>query len=92
LLYWPATQLLVVPMMQFDLSGGTAPKYSALALRVTDTDLTEVGAIAQPLVSGAAPTVRRTLVVGDVLWTLSDYGLQASDLSTMDTLSWLPNR
>ena len=92
LLWWPATQLLVVPMMQFDLLGGVAPKDSALALRVSDAGLTEVGAIAQPLVSGAPPTVRRTLVVGDVLWTLSDYGLQASNLSTMDRLSWLPNR
>jgi uncharacterized secreted protein with C-terminal beta-propeller domain len=92
LLWWPATQLLVVPMMQFDLSGGVAPKDSALALRVSDAGLTQVGAIAQPPVSGAVPTVRRTLVVGDVLWTLSDYGLQASDLSTMDRLSWLPNR
>jgi len=91
LLYWPATQLLVVPMMQFDLRTNSRPKDSALALRVTDAALTEVGAIAQPLVDGAAPTVRRTLVVGDALWTLSDYGLQASDLSTMQRMSWLPN-
>jgi len=91
LLYWPATQLLVVPMMQFDLENGSRPKDSALALRVTDAGLTEVGAITQPLVGGGAPTVRRTLVVGDALWTLSDYGLQASDLSTMRRMSWLPN-
>ena len=91
LLYWPAAQLLVVPTTQFDLRGNGSPKDSALALRVTDAALTQVGAIAQPLVGGAAPTVRRTLVVGDVLWTLSDYGLQASSLSTMDPIGWVPN-
>jgi uncharacterized secreted protein with C-terminal beta-propeller domain len=92
LLWWPATQLLVVPMTQFDLSGsGVRPQDSAVALRVTDRGLTEVGKIAQPKVAGAVPTVRRTLVAGNALWTLSDYGLQASDLSTMDRVSWLPN-
>jgi hypothetical protein len=90
LLWWPATQLLVVPMSQFD-KGDPRTTDSALALRVTDNGLTQVGAITQSLVGGAAPIVRRTLVVSDVLWTLSDYGLQASNLSTMDRMSWLPN-
>ncbi|MDT4990498.1 MAG: inhibitor of cysteine peptidase, partial [Actinoplanes sp.] len=89
LLWWPATQLLVVPMTQFDLGRGPRPKDTAMALRVTGTGLTEVGAIKQPVVGGAAPTVRRTLVVGDTLWTMSDYGLQASNLSTLDAQAWL---
>ncbi|MDT5031998.1 MAG: inhibitor of cysteine peptidase [Actinoplanes sp.] len=91
LLWWPATQLLVVPMTQFGLGGGPRPKDTAMALRVTGTGLTEVGAIKQPVVGGAVPTVRRTLVVGDTLWTMSDYGLQASNLSTLDAQAWLPN-
>ena len=37
------------------------------------------------------PGIRRSLVIGDVLWTVSDSGLQANSLSTMDKLSWLPN-
>ena len=91
-LWWPATQLLVVPMTQFDLSGlAGQPQSSAVALRVTDRGLTKIGSLAQPKVAGSVPTVRRTLVAGNALWTLSDYGLQASDLSTMDRLGWLPN-
>ncbi|WP_412747335.1 beta-propeller domain-containing protein [Krasilnikovia sp. MM14-A1004] len=91
LLWWPATQLLVVPVTTYDPRGRSIPAASALALRVTDSGLTEVGKIAQPrVVDGVAPTVRRTLVVGDVLWTMSDAGLQASGLSTMDRLAWLP--
>jgi hypothetical protein len=88
LLWWPATQLLVVPVTRLE-RGGTQD--SALALRVTDDGLTPVGGIAQPTVNGAPPTVRRSLVVGDVLWTLSDAGLQASDVNTLHRLGWLPN-
>ncbi|RZU51072.1 putative secreted protein with C-terminal beta-propeller domain [Krasilnikovia cinnamomea] len=92
LLWWPASRLLVVPVTTYDPRGRSIPAASALALRVTDGGLTEVGKIAQPqVVDGMAPTVRRTLVVGDVLWTVSDFGLQASNLSTMDRLAWLPN-
>jgi hypothetical protein len=31
-------------------------------------------------------------VVGDTLWTMSDYGLEASNLSTLDRVGWLPSR
>jgi hypothetical protein len=31
--------------------------------------------------------VRRNLVVGTVLWTVTDTGLQAADLSTLDRLA-----
>jgi uncharacterized secreted protein with C-terminal beta-propeller domain len=84
LLWWPATSLLVVPMME----GFGASQAGALALRVTDNGLARVGTVPAPTNYPA----RRSLVVGDVLWTLSDAGLQASNLSTMEQLSWLPNR
>lgn len=72
LLWWPATNLLVLPVQ----SGG------ALALRVTD-DVTLAARLDQP-------ALLRSLVVGTELWTLSDAGLRASDLSTMDQLAWVP--
>jgi uncharacterized secreted protein with C-terminal beta-propeller domain len=83
LLWWPTTGLLVVPVMNG--YEGAAP--GALALRVTDSGLAPVGTIRPP----TNEPVRRSLVVGDVLWTLSDAGLQASSLSTMDRMSWLPS-
>ena len=83
LLWWPATQLLVVPMMGGG-DGGARP--AALALRVTNDGLTPAGTLRQ---AGGDP-VRRSLVVGDVVWTMSDSGLQASSLSTLDPLDWLP--
>ncbi|NMO54457.1 benzoate transporter [Actinoplanes sp. TBRC 11911] len=75
LLWWPATNLLVVPLV-----GG------ALALHVTADGLREAGQLVPP--AHAVP--RRTLVVGDVLWTVTDTGLLASRLSTLDRLAWLP--
>ena len=91
ILWWPDTKLLVVPMMGFDYTKSVSES-SALALRVTDSGLAEVGEIRQPRqAEGYEPNIRRSIVVGDVLWTLSDFGLQASRLSTMERLAVIPN-
>jgi uncharacterized secreted protein with C-terminal beta-propeller domain len=75
LLWWPATGLLVMPLTQ-----------DSLALHVTADGLREAGHMTPPSHGPA----RRTLVIGDVLWTVTDYGLLASNLSTLDRLAWLP--
>jgi len=36
--------------------------------------------------------VRRALIIGDVLWTVSDSGLLAADPSTLDRLGWVALR
>jgi hypothetical protein len=91
ILWWPSTNLLVVPIMQFEATKSSSTA-GALALRVTDRALEPVGDLAQPRQpEGYQPNIRRSLVIGDVLWTLSDFGLQATQLSTMETLSFVPN-
>jgi uncharacterized secreted protein with C-terminal beta-propeller domain len=93
LLWWPGTNLLVLPLTVYDVDyDGTGPAATgtALALRVTDNGLTRVGSITQPATGGATPPIRRSLVIGDELWTLSDVGLQANELSTLRKLGWLP--
>jgi uncharacterized secreted protein with C-terminal beta-propeller domain len=87
LLWWPATNLLVVPVNTWDATGSQSV---ALALRVTD-DITPADQVTQPTTAAYPPMIQRSLVVGNVLWTLSEAGMQASDLSTMDRLSWLPS-
>jgi uncharacterized secreted protein with C-terminal beta-propeller domain len=77
-LWWPATGLLVLPL---------APS-GALALHVTGDGLREAGRLTPPAQTYAS--TRRALVIGDVLWTVTDTGLLASNLSTMDRLAWLP--
>jgi uncharacterized secreted protein with C-terminal beta-propeller domain len=85
-LWWPATNLLVVPVTSASMSS------SALALRVTDAGLTRIGEVSQPRrAEGYAGTIRRSLVVGDVLWTMSELGLQASSLSTMEPITFVRN-
>lgn len=83
-LYWPKTGLTVVPVRRRD---GGAPE--ALALKVTGTGITVAGTVGHP--RGTPGTgVRRSLVVGDDLWTFSDDGARAVDASTLKDGDWLP--
>jgi len=83
LLWWPGTGLLVVPVTSWaSFDGSGEPRGGALGLRVTESGITQVGMVEQA-------NVRRSLVVGDVLWTLSDAGLRASSISTLEQMAWL---
>ncbi|MEJ3742401.1 beta-propeller domain-containing protein [Actinomycetes bacterium KLBMP 9797] len=85
-LYWPKDRLLVVPLMSH--TTGTT-ETSALVLRVGDTGLTEVGRVAHAIDPNGGGYIRRSLVVGETLWTVSETGMLATALSTMDTQAWL---
>jgi hypothetical protein len=95
-LYWPADQLVVVPIQQY---GGFAaptgamqvPQSGALVLRISGTSLTRAGFISPPQSSGyAASPIERSLVIGQTLWTISPGGVLASDLTTLRQQAWLP--
>jgi hypothetical protein len=93
-LYWPADRLLVMPLSVYDPRGDgkQMSRDGALVLRVDDRAVTEVGMVRVPatrLRPGTTHQIRRSLVIGDVLWTLSDVGLQAVDSSTLDDLAWV---
>jgi hypothetical protein len=94
LLWWPKTGTLVLPTLAYGPAIRALPN-AATVLRVTDDGIAQTGVLAQP--AGAegegewAPGIRRSLVVGDTLWTMSDYGLMASDLSTLNRVGWVPN-
>jgi uncharacterized secreted protein with C-terminal beta-propeller domain len=78
-LYWPQTGLLVVPLSDQDQQG-------ALVLSVSDKTITEVGTVHHPVrYSG----IRRSLLIGGTLWTLSDQGLKANDAATLAEQSWI---
>jgi hypothetical protein len=36
------------------------------------------------------PSIRRSLVVGETLWTVSSAGALASDLGDLDEQAWVP--
>ena len=79
-LWWPATGLLVLPVSD-------ARSEAAVALRVTDDQVRAVGRLAAP--TGDIGSMRRALVIGDVLWTVADRGLLASNASTLDRIGWV---
>ncbi|MEN3535539.1 beta-propeller domain-containing protein [Microbispora sp. ZYX-F-249] len=93
-LYWPATGLAVLPLANW-ADGGIAGS-AALALRVGDHEITKLGVVShprQPARSDFAPAdqgIRRSLVIGDDLWTLSDAGLKVSDAGTLTDRAWIP--
>jgi hypothetical protein len=86
-LYWAKDRLLVVPLMSYDKNKGTS-QMNALVLRVGESGFTELSRLTH---RGAPDTgmIRRSLVVGDTLWTVSDAGLMATGTSAMDTRAWL---
>jgi uncharacterized secreted protein with C-terminal beta-propeller domain len=76
-LYWPATKLLVVPVTAYN----RAAQYGALLLRVDDRKLTELGVVSHHNSGqGYDGMVRRSLVIGDTLWTISHAAALASTL------------
>ncbi|MCU7722143.1 beta-propeller domain-containing protein [Actinoplanes sp. KI2] len=74
-LWWPATQLLVVPV-----NGRTN---GAVAVHVRNGTIRPGGNLT------GAP-IRRSLVIGDQLWMLGDTGLGVADLSTLDRIGFVP--
>jgi Beta propeller domain len=104
LLYWPAARLLVIPALLPDpaaVPAGTAtpsadnvptPVSAALVLHVSNHSITKAGLITHPAMPGdpAGSQIRRSLIIGGDLWTLSDQGLKANDLMTLAPLGWVP--
>jgi hypothetical protein len=99
-LYWPADQLVVVPIQEY---GGSAvpagatqqpmqvPQSGALVLRISGMSLTRAGFISPPQSSGYdSSSIERSLVIGQTLWTISPGGVLASDLTTLRQQAWLP--
>ncbi|GII75606.1 hypothetical protein Sru01_05880 [Sphaerisporangium rufum] len=94
-LYWPATRLAVLPITSWG-KDGTEPRVGAVALRIGDREITEIGTITHPKVTRGDdgtmidPAIRRCLVIGDTLWTVSDAGLRISDLTTLAERGHIP--
>ncbi|MGH9252033.1 MAG: beta-propeller domain-containing protein, partial [Acidimicrobiales bacterium] len=100
-LYWPEDGLVVIPVLA--PWGGVQPEAldkliaagGALVLRLDGDQLTEVGTLSHlrsdaPIDYESDPTIRRSLVVGDTLWTVSSAGALASDVDDLDEQAWVP--
>ena len=89
-LYWAPTHLVVVPVYTQD---ATEPFAGAIALRVGRGGIAELGRISHPAIAGTGSTlgtpIRRSLVVGDKLFTVSDAGVKASSLGSLANAGWV---
>jgi hypothetical protein len=94
-LYWPASGLAVLPLSSW---GAESEEYqsAAMVLKVGDGAITKAGVITHPSAQRrrgqgpADPAIRRCLIIGDTLWTVSDTGLKASDAKTLAGQGWIP--
>jgi uncharacterized secreted protein with C-terminal beta-propeller domain len=92
-LYWPEKNLLVVPVMQ-PYQGETRlpPVSGALVLRLSGDALTEVGTVTNAIAGSpyGDTAIRRAMVIGDELWTISGSGIKVSDLDKLGQRAWIP--
>jgi hypothetical protein len=96
-LYWPDHGIVVIPMwVRFgpEASGMPTDKPSfgaALVLGLDGDSLTELGFVAHPASTRSAdPSIRRSLVVADTLWSVSAAGAMANDIRTLTRQAWVP--
>ena len=80
-LYWPAKSLAVLPVQ----IAAKTPFVGAIAYRVARRSVDQLARITHP---GGAP-IRRSLVVGDRLFTVSQEGAKASGLDSLADVDWL---
>ncbi|MDX6646013.1 MAG: hypothetical protein QOK40_1740 [Miltoncostaeaceae bacterium] len=99
-LFWARTGLLVLPVTSYGSvpspqGGAPAPPFlGAVGVRVSREALTEVARITHPAPTApdwyGQPSLRRSLVIGGSLLTLSDAGVKASALDTLADRAWVP--
>ncbi|MEV7967214.1 beta-propeller domain-containing protein [Sphaerisporangium sp. NPDC088356] len=94
-LYWPASGLAVLPLSTWGVQAQDS-QTAALVLKVADGAITKTGLITHPKPKNSGEPmppdamIRRCLVIGDTLWTVSDMGLKASDAKTLADEGWIP--
>ena len=98
-LYWAPARLAVLPVSIYDQATTSEPMVyrppwmGAIGFGIDPVaGISERGRIAHPATQGDAwrAAVRRSLVVGERLFTVSDIGVQASDLATLGGAAWVP--
>jgi beta propeller domain-containing protein len=85
-LFWPATGLAVVPVQISAEASPGMPFVGAVGFRIGRTGLTQLGRIAHP----GAVQVRRSVVIGNRLYTVSEGGVKASAVATLADVAWVP--
>ncbi|MFD5827813.1 beta-propeller domain-containing protein [Lentzea sp. NPDC060358] len=85
-LYWPQDGTLVVPIS----SHRARYEVSSLVLKVDGDRLRDSGEIVEPGSADRGGGQRRTIVIGDQLWSISENGVQVTARSGLAQQAWLP--
>jgi Beta propeller domain len=85
-LHWPATGLVVLPLQRWTEDEEFA---GAAGFRVDRSGIVDLGRLSHPVKDEWRGQVRRSLVVGDRVFTLSHVGMLASPIDTFSGGSWL---
>ena len=86
-LYWPARDLVVLPVIGSGV-GGAAPG-GLLVLRLGDGAFSALGTVGHEQ-STYDPGIRRALVIGDDLWTVSAAGVAVDRIDGLARQAWVP--
>jgi hypothetical protein len=90
-LWWPSADLLVLPVDKYDTLSGQPSSVAEVWSVSPSGVLSATGQVAQPSSQQAGtPQVERAVVVGNNLYTVSEQGVMASNLSTLSQVAWLP--
>jgi hypothetical protein len=89
-LWWPQTDLAVLPLSLYDWESDAPPFVGAIGLRVKRDGISEIGRIQHPADGEYLWDIQRATVVGERLFTLSPAGLLSSGLSDLSTGPFLP--
>lgn len=84
-LYWPPDGTLVIPVTQYR----TTHEASSLVLRVEGNQIRDTGRIVEPAGQNYGGA-RRTIVIGDQLWSVSAAGVQVNARNGLAQQAWLP--
>ena len=95
-LYWAKTGMAVLPLNTW--TGAEQTNGAALVLKIDDSAVTRIGTVVHPKPKPAGnadfvpydPGIRRSIVIGDSLWTVSDLGLKVSDMNGLADQAWIP--
>jgi uncharacterized secreted protein with C-terminal beta-propeller domain len=86
-LWWPKSKLAVLPVDVYDGRGD--PFSGAIGFHVARGGIDEVGRVTHDATEYPV-SVRRSVVVGDRLFTVSELGVKASALATFADEAWVP--
>ena len=86
-LYWPARGLVVLPVFGSGVSGSA--EGGLLVLRLGDGAFSALGTVRHEQ-SDYDPGIRRALVIGDDLWTVSAVGVGVDRIDGLARQAWVP--